>query len=153
MGLLTLRGALGGLESLPHWPCLLTLECQPRPFSKEACTRHSFPQICCQYIEGSLPCFSFCWCLAAQEHHMGAKEGKTKPQDAQTLSELVFRLQKCSEMTADPTPFPKCPTGEPSRRPSLAFLLTPAIVLSVHYTGQYFKSTHSIRQGFTHSQR
>lgn len=49
---------------------------------------------------------------------MGAKEGKTKPQDARTLSELVFHLQKCSEMTADPTPFPKCPTGEPSRRPS-----------------------------------
>lgn len=83
---------------------------------------------------------------------MGAKEGKTKPQDAQTLSDLVFHLQKCSEMNADPTPFPKCPTDEPSRLPS-SFPVTPAIVLSIHYTGQYFKSTHSIRQGFTHSQR
>lgn len=59
----------------------------------------------------------------------GPKRGRQKSQDAHTLSELVFRLQTCSERTSDSTPFPKCPIDEPSRLPS-SFPIIPATVLS-----------------------
>lgn len=138
MGLLTLRGALGGLESLPHcllslsfWPCRLALRCQPRPFLQGSLhyTQLSpdLPPVACW--EAACRVSAFAGVLRHRNITWGPKRGRQKSQDAQTLSELVFHLQKCSEITADPAPFAKCPTDEPSRLPS-SFPVTPAVVLS-----------------------